>query len=177
MTQTENIDWHKDIYDVLKAQKFDLVAHVPDAGHGPLIDRCDADPAIDVVTLTTEQDGVGVLSGAWAGGRKGVLLMQSSGVGNCINALALPAICRIPFFTIVSMRGEWGEFIPWQMPMGQGTPKVLEAMDVRVFRADYKNEVGDTVDAAAKLAFNTRQSAAVLLSQKMIGAKQFAEGK
>ena len=75
------------------------------------------------------------------------------------------------------MRGEWGEFIPWQMPMGQGTPKVLEAMDVRVFRADYQSEVGDTVDAAAKLAFNTRQSAAVLLSQKMIGAKQFTEGK
>jgi sulfopyruvate decarboxylase alpha subunit len=177
LTQAENIDWHQDIYSVFKAQNFNLIAHVPDAGHGPLIDKCDADPDIDVVTLTTEQDGIGVLSGAWAGGRKGVLLMQSSGVGNCINALALPAICRIPFLTIVSMRGEWGEFIPWQMPMGQGTPKVLEAMDVRVFRADYQNEVGETVDAAAKLAFNTRQSAAVLLSQKMIGAKQFEEKK
>ena len=95
---------------------------------------------------------------------------------NCANALALPAICRIPFLTIVSMRGEWGEFIPWQMPMGQGTPGVLEAMDVRVFRADYKSEVGSTVAAAAQLAHNTRQSAAVLLSQKMIGAKQFKEG-
>ena len=102
--------------------------------------------------------------------------MQSSGVGNCINAIALPIICRIPFLTIVSMRGEWGEFIPWQVPMGQGTPKVLEAMDVQVFRADYKSEVGATVDAAAKIAFNTRRSAAVLLSQKMIGAKQFKEG-
>jgi len=117
-----------------------------------------------------------VLSGAWAGGRKGVLLMQSSGVGNCINAIALPAICRIPFLTIVSMRGEWGEFIPWQVPMGLGTPKVLEAMDVRIFRADYKNEVGDTVAAAGNFAFNARQSAAVLLSQKMLGAKQFKEG-
>ena len=136
---------------------------------------CEAQNDIDVVTLTTEEDGVGLLCGAWAGGRKGVLLMQSSGVGNCINALALPNIGRIPFVTIVSMRGEWGEFIPWQVPMGQGTPKVLEAMDVRVFRADYKQEVGTTVDAAAKFAFNTRQSAAVLLSQKMIGAKQFTE--
>ena len=172
----EAIDWHRDIFEVLREQDISLVAHVPDAGHTPLIERCEAANDIDVVTLTTEQDGVGLLCGAWAGGRKGVLLMQSSGVGNCINAIALPAICSIPFLTIVSMRGEWGEFIPWQVPMGRGTPKVLEAMDVTVFRADYKAEVGATVDAAAKYAFNTRRSAAVLLSQKMIGAKQFKEG-
>ena len=175
MTTAETINWHQDIFDVLRAQDITLIAHVPDAGHTPLIKMCEAQNDIDVVTLTTEEDGVGLLCGAWAGGRKGVLLMQSSGVGNCINALALPNIGRIPFVTIVSMRGEWGEFIPWQVPMGQGTPKVLEAMDVRVFRADYKQEVGETVDAAAKFAFNTRQSAAVLLSQKMIGAKQFSE--
>ncbi len=172
----EQIDWHKDIFDVLKVEEFSLVAHVPDAGHGPLITRCDEHNDIDVVTLTSEEEGVGLLCGAWSGGRKGVLLMQSSGVGNCINALALPVICRIPFLTIVSMRGEWGEFIPWQVPMGLGAPKALEAMDVRLFRADVQQEVGATVDAAAKFAFNTRQSAAVLLSQKMIGAKQFKEG-
>lgn len=173
---SKDINWHQDIFDVLREQDISLVAHVPDAGHTPLIKMCEAQNDMDVVTLTTEEDGVGLISGAWAGGRKGVLLMQSSGVGNCINAIALPAICRIPFLTIVSMRGEWGEFIPWQVPMGQGTPKVLEAMDVTVFRADYKDEVGTTVDAAAKYAFNTRRSAAVLLSQKMIGAKQFKEG-
>jgi sulfopyruvate decarboxylase alpha subunit len=176
MPDSQPIDWHKDIFDVLNAQDISLVAHVPDAGHTPLIKRCDAANDIDVVTLTTEEEGIGLLSGAWAGGRKGVLLMQSSGVGNCANALALPNICRIPFLTIVSMRGEWGEFVPWQVPMGLGTPKVLEAMDVRLFRCDYKEEVGMTVEAAATFAFNTRQSAAVLLSQKMIGAKQFKEG-
>ena len=153
-----------------------LVSHIPDAGHTPLIDLCEKDNEIDVVTLTTEEEGVGLSCGAWAGGRRSALLMQSSGVGNCINALALPNICRIPFLAIVSMRGEWGEFVPWQVPMGKGTPKVLEAMDVNVFRADYKGEVGSTVDAAAKFAFNTRKSSAVLLSQKMIGAKQFKNG-
>ena len=142
----------------------------------PMIDLCEKDNNIDVVTLTTEEEGVGLSCGAWAGGKKSALLMQSSGVGNCINALALPNICRIPFLTIVSMRGEWGEFIPWQVPMGLGTPKVLEAMDVKIFRVDYKDEVGDTVNAAANFAFNTRKSAAVLLSQKMIGAKQFKNG-
>ena len=102
--------------------------------------------------------------------------MQSSGVGNTVNALSLAATCRIPLLTIVSMRGEWGEFVPWQVPMGQGTPGVLEAMDVRLFRVSEAAEVGETVEAAASLAFNTRQSAAVLLSQKLIGAKQFSEG-
>ena len=175
MTAVEQINWHQDIFTVLREQEISLVTHVPDAGHTPLIKMCEAQNDIDVVTLTTEEEGVGLLCGAWSGGRKGVLLMQSSGVGNCINALALPNICRIPFVTIVSMRGEWGEFIPWQVPMGQGTPKVFEAMDVKVFRADQQHEVGSTVDAAVKFAFNTRQSAAVLLSQKMIGAKQFKE--
>ena len=169
-------DWRNDIYDVFKDIGISLVSHIPDAGHTPLIDLCEKDNNIDVVTLTTEEEGVGLSCGAWAGGKKSALLMQSSGVGNCINALALPNICRIPFLTIVSMRGEWGEFIPWQVPMGQGTPKVLEAMEVKIFRADYKEEVGITVDAAAKYAFNTRRSSAVLLSQKMIGAKEFKNG-
>ncbi len=176
MSLTEPIDWHRDIFDVLQAEDIKMVAHVPDAGHAPLIKRCEADAKMHVVPLTTEQDGIGVLSGAWAGGHKGVLLMQSSGVGNCINALALPAVCRVPMLLIVSMRGEWGEFVPWQMPMGQGTPAVLEAMEVRVFRADRQAQVGATVEAAARQAFNTRQVSAVLLSQKMIGAKQFREG-
>ena len=169
-------DWRNDIYKVFKELDITVVTHVPDAGHTPLINLCEKDNEIDVVTLTTEQDGVGLSCGAYAGGRKSALLMQSSGVGNCINALALPNICRIPFLTLVSMRGEWGEFIPWQVPMGLGTPKVLEAMDVKIFRADYKEEVGSTVDAAARFAFNTNRSAAVLLSQKMIGAKQFKNG-
>jgi sulfopyruvate decarboxylase alpha subunit len=172
----EKTDWHGDIFEVLCRQEISLVAHVPDAGHAPLLERCRDHAAIDTVTLTSEEEGIGLLCGAWAGGRRGVLLMQSSGVGNCINALALPAICRIPVLSIVSMRGEWGEFIPWQVPMGHATPAVLDAMGVHAFRAERQGEVGATVQAAADFAFNTRRSAAVLLSQRMIGAKQFQEG-
>ena len=176
MVIAEEIDWHQAIFAVLKEQSITVVAHVPDAGHAPLLEACRQTSAMDTITLSTEEEGIGLLSGAWAGGRKGVLLMQSSGVGNCINALALPGICRIPFLTIVSMRGEWGEFIPWQVPMGRATPAVLEAMDVQLFRVDYPAEVGETVAAAANFSFNTRRSAAVLLSQKLIGAKQFRAG-
>ena len=176
MKDTEAVNWHEDIFTVLREQNITLVSHVPDAGHTPLIKLCERQNDMNVVTLTTEEAGVGLLCGAWAGGTRGVLLMQSSGVGNCVNALALPQICKVPFLTIVSMRGEWGEFIPWQVPMGRGTPKVLEAMDVSVFRADVKEKVGETVKAAGQFAFNTRRSAAVLLSQQMLGAKQFKEG-
>ena len=129
------------------------------------------------VTLTTEEEGIGLISGAWAGGVKGVLLMQSSGVGNCINALALPALCRVPFVTLVTMRGEYGEFIPWQVPIGRATPRVLDTMGVQVSRVDHPTDVAPTVDAAIKMSFQTRASTAVLLSQKLIGAKIFVEGQ
>jgi sulfopyruvate decarboxylase alpha subunit len=173
---SDSSDWPQEIFSVLLAQGIDLVAHVPDAGHTALIHLAEEHDKVDVITLTTEEEGVGLLCGAWAGGRKGVLLIQSSGVGNCINALALPVICRAPFLTIVSMRGEWGEFIPWQVPMGLATPKVLGAMDVEVFRVSEEQRVAETVSAAGSFAFNTRRSAAVLLSQQMLGAKQFKEG-
>lgn len=170
------IDWPRDIFAALRAHRVTLVAHVPDAAHARSIALCDEANDIDTVTLTSEEEGVGLLCGAWAGGRRGVLLMQSSGVGNCVNALSLPNVCRVPLLAIVSMRGEWGEFIPWQVPMGRATPKVLEAMDASVFRADAPAEVGPTVEAAASFAFNTRRTAAVLLSQKTVGAKAFKEG-
>lgn len=170
-------DWRGAIFDVFKAHDIGLVAHVPDGGHAPLIRACEADNAIRCVTLTTEEEGIGLLSGAWAGGVRGVLLMQSSGVGNCVNALALPALCRVPFVTLVTMRGEYGEFIPWQVPMGQATPKVLETMGVQVSRVDTAADVAPTVDAAIKMSFQTRASTAVLLSQKLIGAKTFVEGE
>ena len=129
-----------------------------------------------VVRLTTEEEGVALLAGAWLGGGKGVLLMQSSGVGNCINMLSLPINCRMPLLMLVTMRGEWGEFNPWQIPMGQSAPTVLEASGVIVYRADRIEDVVPTVEAALLLAFQSRRSVAVLLSQKLIGAKNFSRG-
>ena len=82
-------DWPDQIYGLLKEHGIRQVALVPDAGHSRLIKRCLADNDIKVVTLTTEEEGIGMLFGAWLGGEKGVLLMQSSGVGNCINMLSV----------------------------------------------------------------------------------------
>jgi sulfopyruvate decarboxylase alpha subunit len=168
--------WGDTIYALLKAQRIELVAFVPDGGHKRLIELCMRDAALSTVTLTTEEEGIALAAGAFLGGKRAVLLMQSSGVGNCINMLSLPRVCNMPFLTIVTMRGEWGEFNPWQIPMGQSTPAVLEASGVLVYRVDTPDAVGPTVEGAIEIAFHSRQRVAVLLSQRLIGAKNFTRG-
>ena len=167
--------WPDEIFSIL--QRFDVrqVPYVPDAGHSQLINRVLASSTMRGVSLTTEEEGVALLAGAWAGGQRGVLLMQSSGVGNCINMLSLPVICHMPLLMIVTMRGDWGEFNPWQIPMGQGTRPSLEAMGVIVNKVDEPDLVASTVQGAAHLAFNTWKPVAVLLGQRVLGAKNFKE--
>ncbi len=99
------------------------MGYVPDAGHKRLIELCQADARMRSVVLSTEEEGIGLAAGAWLGGQRSVLLMQSSGVGNIINALAMVRECRFPLLVLVTMRGENGEFNPWQVPMGQATPR------------------------------------------------------
>ena len=167
--------WPDEVFRVLKEAGVRQVGIVPDAGHSRLIRAFEADTEARVVTLTTEEEGVAMLAGAWLGGERGVLLLQSSGVGNCINMLSLPYICHMPLLMIVTMRGDWGEFNPWQIPMGQGTQAALEAMGVIVTRADEPHLVASTVQGAANLAFNTWRPAAVLIGQRVLGAKNFKE--
>ncbi|WP_237215007.1 thiamine pyrophosphate-binding protein [Falsiroseomonas oryziterrae] len=168
-------DWPDRIYETLKVHAITQVALVPDAGHARLIRRCIADPAMRVVTLTTEEEGVAMLLGSWLGGAKGVLLMQSSGVGNCINMLSLPVLHRAPLPMLVTMRGDFGEFNPAQVPMGNATQPALEAMGTLVRRADTPEEVAPVVDAVLRLAFNTFRPTAALLGQRLIGAKTFGK--
>ena len=172
MTDT---DWRKQTFSALRRQGIDLVCHVPDAGHAKVIEMCEADNEVDCITCTSEEEGIHMLSGAWLGGRRGVMLLQSSGVGNIINALAMPNTCNIPILIIVTMRGEYGEFNPWQVPMGQGTPACLEAMNMRLFRVNEPIDVAPAVENMARLAFDSQQLCAVLLSQKLLGAKDFRE--
>ncbi|MGQ0676541.1 MAG: phosphonopyruvate decarboxylase [Rhodospirillales bacterium] len=168
-------DWPAAIHRQLKAWGVRQVAHVPDAGHTRLLKLCGADKAMRVVTLTTEEEGVALLAGAWLGGARGALLMQSSGVGNCVNMLSLPRACRLPLLMMVTMRGECGEFNPWQVPMGQSTPEVLRLAGVTCFRAETPAEAGPTVAAAARMAFEGPGATAVLLAQKLIGVKTFGK--
>lgn len=165
--------WSSAVFRVLKDARIRQVAYVPDAGHSELIRACHADRDMKPVVLTTEEEGVALLAGAWLGGERGVLLMQSSGAGNCINMLGMTVECRFPLLMLITMRGQWGEFNPWQMPMSQATLPALGAIGTIVQSVDKAAEVAETVDAAAKLAFNTCRPVAVLISQRITGAKQF----
>jgi len=172
---TDTSSWPDEIFSIL--QRFDVrqVPYVPDAGHSQLIDHVLASSTMRGVSLTTEEEGVALLAGAWAGGQRGVLLMQSSGVGNCINMLSLTQIFRFPFLTLVTMRGEWGEFNPWQVPMGSKTEAVLGLSGIRVLRATHPQEVREVVEAGAMQAYNACTPTAVLLSQRLIGTKVFTK--
>lgn len=167
--------WQREIYRVLKAYDVRQVAYVPDAGHAGLIDLCHADNEMKTVVLSTEEEGVAMLAGAFLGGERGVLLMQSSGVGNCINMLSLPNICRMPLLMLVTMRGEWKEFNPWQIPMGQGTAPVLENCGSLMFRIDDATDAGDIVDGAARMVFEGCAIATVQIGQRVVGAKSFGK--
>ncbi|MBI3044009.1 MAG: phosphonopyruvate decarboxylase [Betaproteobacteria bacterium] len=174
-TATRPPTWPLDIYEVFKKAGIRQVAYVPDAGHSLLIKACHADKAMRAVCLTTEEEGVAMLAGAWLGGERGALLMQSSGAGNCINMLGMINECRFPLLMILTMRGHWGEFNPWQVPMSQATVPALSAIGVTVQTVDQPDEAGETVAAAARLAFSTGRAVAVLISQRVIGSKAFGK--
>lgn len=166
-------DWPEALYAALKAAGVRHVSYVPDAGHARLIDRMIADPEVVTNVLTTEEEGVAIAAGAWLGGLRSVLLMQSSGAGNCINMLSLPVQARMPLLTLVTMRGEWAEFNPWQVPMGRATQPALEAIGLTVLRAETGRDVVETVAQAAVMAFEGDQQIAVLLGQRLLGRKQW----
>ncbi len=172
-TSSESARWQDDLYDLLRRNKVTQFAYVPDAGHRVLIDRSLADGDVHSVALTTEEEGVALLAGADLGGARGVLLMQSSGTGNCVNLLSLIKGGRFPFLTLITMRGEFGEGNPWQYPMGQAVEPVLAAMGVICLRVERPADVVPTVGAALTMAFQGGSAVAVLLTQKLIGAKQF----
>jgi sulfopyruvate decarboxylase alpha subunit len=173
--KAEQASWPEEIFAIL--QRFDVrqVPYVPDAGHSTLIERVLGSSTMRGIPLTTEEEGVALLAGAWAGGQRGVLLMQSSGVGNCINMLSLTQVFRFPFLTLVTMRGEWGEFNPWQVPMGSSTQAVFELSGIKVLRASQPDEVREVMEAGASQAYNACTPTAVLLSQRLIGTKVFVK--
>ena len=168
-------NWPKLIFEKLREFQVRHVTYVPDTGHAQLIELCQAADGMEPTVLTTEEEGIGILAGAWLGGERGVLLMQSSGVGNCINTLSLAKVCSFPLLMIVSMRGEWGEANPWQVPMGQITAENLRLAGVIVYEVTDPEAAAPAVEAAARIAFNGGLIVAVLLSQRMLGAKLFKD--
>jgi sulfopyruvate decarboxylase alpha subunit len=165
--------WPDAIYAHFRRAGIRQVGYVPDAGHSRLIERCRADNGINDVVLTTEEEGVGLVAGAALGGQRAALLMQSSGVGNCINMFSLLKNCGFGCVIFVTMRGEFGEFNPWQVPMGAITEDVLKLAGFLTYRIDDADAVDDVVGAACDMAFDGNLQVAILLSQRLIGRKQW----
>lgn len=171
----QSFDWSEGVFKELKRRNFETVCTIPDGGLVKLLNRIEDDADMRLVTLSTEEEGMGFVTGQWLGGKRALMTMQSSGVGNCINALGYPAIMRAPCPMLVTMRGVWGEFNPWQVQMGMATQNVLESIGVKCFPVDKPEEVTETFVGAVDLALNGGFSTAVLISQRVIGAKGFGQ--
>lgn len=169
----DDAGWQHEVYDVLRRHDVTQFSYVPDAGHRILIDKSLADPKVHSVALTTEEEGVALAAGAHLGGARAVLLMQSSGLGNCLNFMSMIQGGRFPFLTLLSMRGDFGEGNPWQMSMGQATRPLLQTMGFVTLESVSRDDVAGTVDAACTMAFKSGQAVAVLLTQRLLGAKAF----
>jgi len=165
--------WPTEVYRVLREWGVTQFAYVPDAGHKHLINTAHADSEVHAIPCTTEEEGVGVVAGAHLGGENGVLLMQSSGVGNTINFLSLIQHCRFPFLTLVTMRGDYGEQNPWQFAMGQAVEPTLQAMGLITLRAETPEDAVAAVEAGLGMSTVGGQAVAVLFGQKLLGAKRF----
>ena len=168
-------EWPDSIFDVLVSVGVRQAAYVPDMGHKRLIERCNADERMTAVPLTTEEEGVALLAGAWLGGERGVLLMQSSGIGNCINMFSLTRACKFPLLILVTMRGQWHEFNAWQKPMGQNAKKLLTAAGVTVDMVSEPGAAAATVARAVRGVFENTGRVAVLLHQKLMPKKTFGK--
>ena len=152
-----------------------MIAYVPDAAHIVAIREANEDPDTIAVSCTTEEECIAICGGAHLGGKRAALLMQSSGVGNCINMLSLISMCRFPLLALVTMRGEWAEFNPWQSPMGLVTEQSLGLMGVQCFRAEQPDEVLTQLAAASASAFSGDQACALILGQRLIGRKTWVK--
>ena len=165
--------WQVAVLERLKAGGISTVAHVPDLVLAGLIRLAEADRDLAVYAPAKEEEGIGLLCGAYLGGRKGALLMQNSGAGNLVNVLASLAVpCQLPVLMLISQRGELHEFNPAQVGMAQALRPVLDALGVPHFTLARPDEVPAIVDGASALAFQTERPVALILDPLLTGGKR-----
>lgn len=151
------------VYHALKKAGIDFVTSVPCVNLGELIDAVESDDEIVHIPVTREEEGIGICAGAYLGGKNPAILMQNSGLGNSINALAsLNLLYRIPVLMILSHRGDLGEQISAQVPMGQLTPKLLDDLGIPWY-LPMPAEIDDVISGAWTLAKTSGLPVAILL--------------
>ncbi len=165
--------WSADLFNLFVESGVSLFPYIPDLGNAPLIALAAAHNESRPVLMASEEEGVALCAGADLAGKRSVLCMQSSGVGNCPNVLALVKGGGFPILMMVTMRGDYGEQNPWQYPMGQAVEPILQTMGVLTFRVEGREELLDAAGAALSASGKGGQAAALILSQKFLGAKAF----
>ena len=173
MSKPDKNAWASLLFNDLIEGGVTLFTYVPDSGNAKLIELANSHNEAQTVLLTSEEEGVAVCAGADLVGKRGILCMQSSGVGNCPNFLSLVKGGRFPVLMMVSMRGDYGEQNPWHDPMGQAVEPILQALGVLTFRVETADDLKPATDAALAAAFSGGHGAALILSQKFLGAKPF----
>jgi sulfopyruvate decarboxylase alpha subunit len=162
--------WAETALAALKVSGVDTIVHVPDKVVNEILIRAEADPSLMVIAMSREEDAVGVVCGLYIGGRKPVLLMQNSGLGNATNALASQAIPYLnPVVMLVSQRGGLGEWNPVQVPMQMASRPLLEALGIEHVSVVRPDDVDAAVRGAVKTAYDGGRSVAVLLDGRLTG--------
>jgi sulfopyruvate decarboxylase alpha subunit len=173
MSTEPHDSWSSELFDLLVGAGITLFPYVPDAGNKRLIELAAAHNESRPVLLSSEEEGVAICAGADLVGQRGVLCMQSSGLGNCTNFLSFVKGGGFPILMLVTMRGDYGEGNPWQYPMGQAVEPILHTMGVLTYRVERREDLLPAAEAAVTTSGNGRQAAALILSQRFLGAKAF----
>ena len=164
--------WDEEIYQALKANDIRLICYVPDIVLADLIKMLEADDQFTVIPVTREEEGIGVLSGGFLGGMKGAMLLQNSGLGNCINALGSLSIPhQIPFLLLVSVRGDVGEHNGLQLTMGRVVEPILDLLNIRHITPRTEEEAGPAVDRMCRTIYRGFLPGAVMLARELTGGK------
>jgi len=167
--------WHDIVRDTLKANQVRLVTYVPDNVLKPLIAGVHADSYFTTFATAREEEAVGIVAGAWMGGMRGIVLMQTSGFGTLANVLAsLPVAFQIPVLMMVSERGTLGEFNLGQALVYRTMRPILDALAVEHHTITRNDELEFIVDRSIKQAAATRAPVVFILSPLLTGGKVFS---
>jgi sulfopyruvate decarboxylase alpha subunit len=172
--ETPENSWHGIVLQTLKRNDIRLVPYVPDRVLTTLIKNLHADPFFTTFPTAREEEAVGIVSGAWMGGMRGAVLMQTSGFATLANVLASLAIpYQIPLIMFVSERGTLGEFNYGQSLVCRTMRPVLDSLAMEHHTATRLDEFEFIVDRSIKQAITTQAPVALILSPLLTGGKVF----
>lgn len=172
--QTRTAAWYETVLATLKSNDVRLVTYVPDKVFTPLIKAIHADEFFTAFPCTREEEAIGIVTGAWMGGMRAAVLMQTSGFGTIANALAsLVVPCQIPALIFVSERGTLGEFNLGQVMVCRTMRPVLDALGIETHTITRQDELAFIVDRSIKQAVATQAPVTFILSPLLTGGKVF----